>query len=76
MEALPEFQKFVRQHNEECILLSPDSFLDSQKMNLQEAVEQAIHSFDAVIILGSDFAMVYGEVVKGGREKYLLSAHK
>lgn len=30
-------------------------------------------SFDAVIILGDDFAIVFGEVEKGGRDRFLLT---
>ena len=29
--------------------------------------------FDAAIILGGFFAVVYGKVIKGGRGKYLLT---
>ena len=36
-------------------------------------IVQAIISLDAVSIIGSTFAVVFGEPAKGGRDKYLLS---
>jgi len=36
-------------------------------------VHKAIICLDAVIIMGSTFAIVFGEPMKGGRGKYLLS---
>ena len=40
---------------------------------LDRFCHQAVISLDAVLVIGSTFALVYGEPVKGGREKYLLS---
>ena len=37
------------------------------------ALNQAILCFDAVLIIGTTFSIVFGEVDKGGRGKYLLS---
>ena len=37
-----------------------------------EAVEMAVTSLDAFLVLGDGFAIVFGEPVKGGREKYLV----
>ena len=71
-----EFERFVRQHDELCVVLSPDFWLDEQFLPLQDAVRQAVISMDAVLILGSTFAIVFGEPMKGGRGKYLLSETK
>lgn len=73
LESRPEFWRFVEQHNEICLLLSPDSGLDNQTMQLHDAVRMAAGFHDAVIIIGSTFAIVFGEPVKGGRDKFLLS---
>jgi len=32
----------------------------------------AVMSLDAFLVLGDGFAIVFGEPVKGGREKYLV----
>ena len=73
LERRPEFAQFIRQHNELCLVLSLDSWQDEQYLPLKDAVVQAIISMDAVLILGSTFAVVFAEPMKGGREKYLLS---
>ncbi len=67
------FAEFVRAHDELCLVLSPDFFMDEQFLPLKDAVRQAVMCFDAVLIIGSSFAVVFGEVMKGGRGKYLLS---
>ena len=72
LEQSPAFQEFVRQHNELCCLLSPDAALNERYALLSEGVELACACFDAVIIIGSSFSVVFGESMKGGREKYLL----
>lgn len=69
----PEFDRFVRQHDEICFMLSPDPLLNEQFLPLKDAVEQAILCPDAVLIMGSSFAVVFGEPMKGGRGKFLLS---
>ena len=71
LERLPAFKSFVASHNGPCVLLSPDSFVDGEVLPLKEAVEKAIMSMDAVIVLGSTFAVVFGEVMKT-RDKFLL----
>lgn len=68
-----EFLSFVREHKESCFMMSPDSFIDGQWLPFAEAVEQAVLCPDAAVIIGSDFALVLGEPVKGGRGKYLLT---
>ena len=72
LERQPEFFKFIKKHPEDCVILSPDSFIDGLTMALPQALKAAVESFDAVIILGDKYCLVYGEVEKGGREKYLL----
>ena len=73
LDRRPEFDCFVRQHDEICFVLSPEFYTDEQFLPLRDAVHKAIISLDAVIIMGSTFAVVFGEPVKGGRGKYLLS---
>ena len=69
----PEFLRFVRtRKDEKCYLLSPDYTLDGCTLPLPQAVEQASMNADAVVILGSDFLIVFTEDFKGGSEKYLL----
>ena len=76
LERRSGFERFVRQHDELCFVLSPEFWLDEQFLQLQDAVRQAVISLDAVLILGSTFAIVFGEPMKGGRGKYLLSEAK
>ncbi len=73
LDRRPEFDRFVQQHDEICFVLSPDFYLDEQFLPLKDAVDQAIMCLDAVLIMGSSFAVVFGEPMKGGREKLLLS---
>ena len=70
------FAEFVQAHDELCLVLSPDFFMDEQFLPLKDAVRQAVMCFDAVLIIGKSFAVVFGEVMKGGRGKYLLSDSK
>ncbi len=72
LERQKEFIKFAEKHNESCLIISPDSFVDGTEMTFIEAINTALNLFEAVIIIGSDYAIVFGEVEKGGREKYLL----
>ena len=69
----PEFEQFIREHDELCFVLSPDFYMDEQFLPLQDAVDTAVMCLDAVLILGSCFAIVFGEPMQGGRGKYLLS---
>ena len=73
LECRPEFRRFTEQHNETCLLLSPDPEMDNRTMRLLDAIKIAAGFHDAVIIIGSTFAVVFGEPVKGGRDKFLLS---
>ena len=71
LEGRPDFLRFVEQHNETCLLLSPDPGMDNQTMQFHDAVRVAAGFHDAVIIIGSTFAIVFGEPVKGGRSEYI-----
>ena len=73
LDRRPEFERFLQQHDEICFVLSPDFYTDEQFLPLRDAVRKAIICLDAVIIMGSTFAVVFGEPMKGGRGKYLLS---
>jgi len=73
LERLPAFKSFVRQHGEICYVLTPESCMDGERLPLEEAVTMAAMSLDAVIIMGSTFAVIFGEPMKGGRGKFLLS---
>ena len=73
LERRPEFERFVRQHDELCYVLSLEIAPDGVFLPLRDALNQAILCFDAVLIIGTTFSIVFGEVEKGGRGKYLLS---
>ena len=73
LDRRPEFDRFVQQHDEICFVLSPDFYMDEQFLPLKDAVEQALMCLDAVLIMGSGFAVVFGEPMKGGRGKFLLA---
>ena len=68
-----EFEQFVWQHDQICFVLSPDFYMDEQFLPFRDAVDQAIICLDAILIIGSSFAVVFGEPMKGGRGKFLLS---
>ncbi len=71
IESKKEFEHFVAGHNELCRVISADLWIDGY-FPLSDAVLQASACFDAVIVIGSCFALVYAETMKGGRDKYLL----
>ena len=73
LDRRPEFERFMQQHDEICFVLSPDFYTDEQFLPLRDAVRKSIISLDAVLIMGGTFAVVFGEPMKGGREKFLLS---
>ncbi|MBQ6986380.1 MAG: hypothetical protein IJR48_02965 [Oscillibacter sp.] len=74
LERQAAFRGFVEGHDEACFILSPDFSLDGRTARFSAALGLASGCFDAAIILGGSFAVVYGEVMKGGRGKYLLTA--
>ena len=67
-----DFIKFVEKHDENCLVLSPEFYMDERFMYLKDAVKQATVSLDAILIIADSFAIVFSEPEKGGREKYLL----
>ena len=75
LERNPDFRRFVILHNEPCYILSSDYALNEKNVVLQDAVCQAAASLEAVLILGSTFAVVFTEAMKGSRGKYLLCEH-
>ena len=73
LERTPAFASFSKAHDGMCLVLSPDMSPYGKTMPLQYAVAEAVSCFDAVLIIGNSFAVVFGEVSKGGRGKYLLA---
>ena len=76
LERTPAFASFAGSHEGPCLVLSPDLMPYGKTMPLNEAVALAVSCFDAVLILGDSFAVVFGEVSRGGRGKYLLAEPK
>ena len=52
----------------ESLIIAPMAMGD-----IKEALDKAVLCQDALLILGSDFAIIFTEPMKGGTEKYLLS---
>lgn len=76
LDRRPEFERFMQEHDESCFVMSPDASMDGRTLPTKDAVDEALVCLDAVIILGSSFAIVFGEPMKGGRGKYLLSDNR
>ena len=74
LERQKAFTDFANGHNETCLCLSPDPCLHERILPFEKAPGLAFMGCDAALIIGSSFAIVVGEAVKGGREKFLLSA--
>ena len=72
LERREDFASFVKKHDETCALLSPEPAVDGLELPFDEAVRIAVMCPDAVIIVGSTFAVVYGESYRQ-REKFLLA---
>ena len=72
LERLPEFKEFCKKHQSLCRVLSPEFYWEETEVSLDEAVKMATMSLDAFLVPGDGFAIVFGEPVKGGREKYLV----
>ena len=68
-----EFLRFMRAHDELCLVLTPGMSAQRLTLPLREAVAMAAAEPDAAVIIGSSFAVVFGEPAKGGRGKFLLS---
>ena len=73
LERRPEFLRFVKHHDDTCYVISPDYEMDGRTLQTKDAVSLAAAFYDAVVIIGSTFAIIFGEPMKGGRDKYLLS---
>ena len=73
LELRPEFRAFVRKHDEICLVLSLEYYPENLLMSFEDAVELAVMSMDAVLILGDGFAVVFGEPYVAGRGKYLMT---
>ena len=73
LERRTEFMRFVKQHDEACYVISPDYEMDGRTLQTKDAVSLAAAFYDAAMIIGSTFAIIFGEPMKGGRDKYLLS---
>ena len=77
IETRADFLRFAakRPKNEVCRILSPDPELDGLLLPLAEAVGRAALGCDAAVIVGpgAEFAVVFGEAVKGGRGKVFLT---
>ena len=73
LERQKAFTDFANGHKETCLCLSPDPCLHERFLPFAEAADLAFMGCDAALVIGSSFALVVGEAVKGGREKYLLS---
>ncbi|MBR2672881.1 MAG: hypothetical protein IKE27_11840 [Oscillospiraceae bacterium] len=67
------FYEFSRDHDELCYVISPDLYEDGEYLFLDDALDIATIGLDAMIIIGSTFAVVFDEPMKGGRDKFLLS---
>ena len=76
LERQTAFRGFVERHDETCCILSPDFSLDGRTARFNAALNLASACFDALIILGGSFAVVYGEAMKGGRGKYFLTQER
>ena len=72
LERRPEFKEFCKKHQGLCRILSPEFYWEEIEAPLDEAVKMATMSLDAFLVQGDGFAVVFGEPVKGGREKYLV----
>ena len=72
LDRRPEFKVFCKKHQGLCRVLSSEFYWDEIEVPLDEAMEMAVMSLDAFLVLGDGFAIVFGEPVKSGREKYLV----
>ncbi|MBR0152939.1 MAG: hypothetical protein IJM26_04065 [Lachnospiraceae bacterium] len=68
----PGFEEFRRGREDLCLLLTPAFWQDEIFLPFEEALEMAANELDAVVLIAASFAMVFSEVGREGREKYLL----
>ncbi len=76
LERRPEFESFVRRHDGPCRVLSLEFAPDGDTLPLRDALDRALVGTDDALIIGDGFCMVFGEAMKGGRGKYLLTARR
>ena len=72
LEHDPMFLRFLSEHDEPVRIFSPDASINETTEPLREGVIKAVICMDAAILLGSTFAIVFGEAEQGGRDGYLL----
>lgn len=70
------FTDFLARHNEICLVLSPENCDEDLFLPLKESMDIASLGLDAMVIIGSCFAVVFGEPSKNGRDKFLLTEKK
>ena len=71
-----DFPKYLKDHREECIILSTDPYIDGIQTVLQDAMQYARMSTEAAIILGEGIAIVKTEAMKKDTMEYLLLERK
>jgi hypothetical protein len=71
-----DFTDFAARHNEICRILSPESWEEDLFLPLKDALDIASLGLDAMVIIGSRFAVVFGEPSKYGRDIFLLTDKK
>ncbi|MBR4896096.1 MAG: hypothetical protein IKZ41_06690 [Clostridia bacterium] len=76
LERRDEFRRFLAAHGAPVIVFSPDAYPEGERMSVRDALAFALTGLDAVLILGEGYAVIFGEPMKGGRDKVLLAAEK
>ena len=74
LERREEFRRFLSARGGTVIVFSPDVCPEGERMSVEDALALALTGLDAVLILGEGYAVVFGEPMKGGRDKVLLAA--
>ncbi|MBR4471262.1 MAG: hypothetical protein IKS54_08150 [Erysipelotrichaceae bacterium] len=68
------FLDHLKKHkDEEVYIASTDAYYDGMSLSLEEAIRESALFMEAVIIIGKGYAIVIGEAMKGGSDKYLLA---
>ena len=71
-----DFLKYTKDHEEECIILSTDPYIDGIQTAIQDALQYARMSTEAAIVLGEGIAIVKSEAMKKDTMEYLLLERK
>lgn len=71
-----DFLKYTKDHEEECIILSTDPYIDGIHTAIQDALHYARMSTEAAIVLGEGIAIVKSEAMKKDTMEYLLLERK